>query len=100
VLGGLLGRESPFVLLDGAQGKVSARSARDAYGVAVVAGEDGEPGHDAAATAALRTRLRAERGPLAFFDRGPGYRQLAGRDHAEVDVIEPAAPPPAERRKA
>jgi hypothetical protein len=37
----------------------------------------------------LRQELREARGRLAFFDRGPGYRRLAGRDHADVDFVEP-----------
>jgi hypothetical protein len=24
---------------------------------------------------------------VPFFDRGPGYRQLSGRDYAEVDIV-------------
>jgi N-methylhydantoinase B len=45
---------------------------------------------DAAATRALRERLRAARGRLPFFDRGPGYRTLAGVDHADVDFVDSA----------
>jgi N-methylhydantoinase B len=33
-------------------------------------------------------RLAAERGPAPFFDRGPGFKLLAGRDHADVDFVE------------
>jgi N-methylhydantoinase B len=40
---------------------------------------------DPEATAELRARMRAVRGPAPFFDRGPGYPRLAGRDHADVD---------------
>ena len=53
----------------------------------------GETGHDAAATASLRQQLREARGRLPFFDRGPGYRRLAGRDHADVDLVELARRP-------
>ncbi len=81
-----LEREPPLVLLDVAQGKVSERAAREEYGVVVLAGEDGEPRLDAGATAALRARMRAARSRLPFFDRGPGYRRLAGRDAADVDL--------------
>ena len=37
---------------------------------------------------ALRDQLRAARGRQPFFDRGPGYRTLAGVDHAEVDFVD------------
>ncbi len=84
-----LDREPELVALDVLQGKVSAAAARDEYGVVLVDGADGEPAVDEAATAALRRRLRATRPPRPFFDRGPGYRRLAGADHADVDVLEP-----------
>jgi N-methylhydantoinase B len=82
-----LEREPPLVLLDVAQGKVSERAAREDYGVVFVPGQDDEPVVDPGATAALRDRLRAARGRPPFFDRGPGYRRLAGRDRAEVDRV-------------
>lgn len=41
--------------------------------------------------AARRVRLAAERGPAPFFDRGPGYARLAGKDHADVDFVEAPA---------
>jgi N-methylhydantoinase B len=84
-----LDREPSRVVLDVVQGKVSARAAREEYGVVLSASPDGETGHDLAATASLRQELREARGRLAFFDRGPGYRRLAGRDHADVDFVEP-----------
>jgi N-methylhydantoinase B len=84
-----LDREPSRVALDVVQGKVSARAAREQYGVVLAASPDGETGHDRAATASLRQELREARGRLAFFDRGPGYRRLAGRDHADVDFVEP-----------
>jgi N-methylhydantoinase B len=91
-----LEREPSRVVLDALQGKVSAEAAREDYGVVLVADPGGGMSHDAGATAALRTRLREARGPVPFFDRGPGYRRLAGRDHAELDVgareAAPAAP--------
>jgi len=59
-------------------------SARDDYGV--VLGSDFAV--DAEATTALRARLRAVRTePQPFFDRGPGYRRLSGRDFADVDFV-------------
>jgi len=73
-----LERDPALVALDVAQGKVSSASARADYGVIV---------DDPMGTAALRAELRATRGPLPFFDRGPGYRQLSGRDQADVDVV-------------
>jgi N-methylhydantoinase B len=82
-----LEREPALVLLDVVQGKVSEPAARDAYGVVLARGADGEPRLDEAATAARRAELRGARGPLPFFDRGPGYRRLAGRDHADVDGV-------------
>jgi N-methylhydantoinase B len=83
-----LDREPSRVVLDVVQGKVSAGAARDVYGVALVDGPGGETGLDASATVSLRSRLREARGRLPFFDRGPGYRRLAGRDHADVDILE------------
>ena len=82
-----LEREPELVARDVLQGKVSARAARDDYGVVLAADATGEPRVDAAATAALRDRLRAARGPQLLFDRGPGYRTLAGVDHADVDFV-------------
>src|SRR5881296_3795401 len=82
-----LEREPELVALDVLQGKVSARSAREDYGVVLAADAEGEPLVDAASTATLRERLRRARGPQPLFDRGPGYRTLAGVDHAPVDVV-------------
>jgi N-methylhydantoinase B len=78
-----LDREAELVALDVVQGKVTLESARDDYGV--VLGDDF--GVDAEATAERRKELRAQRGFAPFFDRGPGYRQLSGRDFADVDVL-------------
>ena len=78
-----LEREIALVSLDVLQGKVSVTSARADYGV--VCSEDGIV--DESATNALRSAMRARRGSLPFFDRGPGYRQLSGRDSAEVDAV-------------
>lgn len=84
-----LEREPELVALDVLQGKVTARAAREEYGVVLVPGEDDEPMIDEAATNALREALRQGRGPRPFFDRGPGYRKLAGRAQADVDTLEP-----------
>ncbi len=59
----------------------------------LVASPGGEAGHDPDATAVLRRQLREARGRPPFFDRGPGYRRLAGRDHADVDLLPPTARP-------
>ena len=83
-----LEREPELVALDVLQGKVSAAAARERYGV-VLEDADGAPRVDAAATRALRDARRAARGRQPFFDRGPGYRQLAGVDHADVDFVDP-----------
>ncbi|HKE51956.1 MAG TPA: hydantoinase B/oxoprolinase family protein, partial [Actinomycetes bacterium] len=75
-------------------GKVSVAGARDDYGVAVTAGigEGALPPVDFDETARLRDRMRADQaadwpaGQQLFFDRGPGYRRLAGRPHADLDL--------------
>jgi N-methylhydantoinase B len=77
-----LEREVELVALDVEQGKVSIASAHDDYGVAF-----SEGCVDFQATARLRDELRQSRGFVPFFDRGPGYRQLSGREYAEVDVL-------------
>ncbi len=82
-----LEREPELVALDVLQGKVSARSAREDYGVVLATNAAGEPRVEAAATTTLRERLRSSRGPQPLFDRGPGYRTLAGVDHAAVDFM-------------
>ena len=81
-----LEREPELVALDVTQGKVSPTSARDDYGVVLRA-----PTGALESTRPRRRRCAssccaAERGFVPFFDRGPGYRQLSGRDYAEVDV--------------
>ncbi len=82
-----LEREPALVALDVTQGKVSEGAARTDYGVVLRRRPDADYEPDHVATEQLRERLRAQRDPLPFFDRGPGYRQLSGRDHAEVDTI-------------
>jgi N-methylhydantoinase B len=90
-----LEREPELVALDTLEGKISGRAAREEYGV-VLAGSEGSSHPagaspvDADATRALRERLRAARGRLPFFDRGPGYRTLAGVDHADLDFVDSA----------
>lgn len=81
-----LNRAPERVAADVRDGKVSPEGARSDYGVVLAPGTD--PAVDREATAALRTRLRAERGPAPFFDRGPGYATLAGgRTRADVDDV-------------
>lgn len=74
-----LDRPPERVAADVRDGKVSADGARGDYGVVL---------GDAAATEALRARMRAERGPAPFFDRGPGYPVLTGRERADVDKVD------------
>jgi N-methylhydantoinase B len=87
-----LEREPELVALDALEGKISARAAREDYGVVLVgsdgSAENGAARVDADATRALRGTLRAARGRRPFFDRGPGYRTLAGVDHADVDFVD------------
>jgi N-methylhydantoinase B len=79
-----LNRPADRVAADVRDGKVSAEGAREDYGVVLI---DGTP--DTEATAALRTRMRAGRAPVSFFDRGPGYATLAeGRTRADVDDLD------------
>jgi N-methylhydantoinase B len=76
-----LERDADAVALDVLQEKVSANSAEVDYGVHLTgAGEV-----DREATETLRARLRELREELPFFDRGPGYLTLSGRESAEVD---------------
>ena len=82
-----LEREPELVALDVREGKVTARAARETYGV-VLAGSEENPEVAGAATRALRDQLRSARGRQPFFDRGPGYRTLASVDHAEVDFVD------------
>jgi len=60
------------------EGRVSQQAARDDYGVVLRTGalSDGyDP--DAAATAKLRSDLRAQRAaPPPMIDRGPGYERM------------------------
>jgi N-methylhydantoinase B len=74
-----LERAVEAVELDVRQGKVSPEAAERDYGVRV---------GDAAATEALRERLRTERPPPGMFDRGPGYARLSGgATEADVDRV-------------
>jgi N-methylhydantoinase B len=70
-----LQRDPAAVLLDVVQGKVSARSAREDYGV-VLTGEGDDLQVHAEATAHLRDQLAQIRGEMPLIDRGPGYEKL------------------------
>jgi N-methylhydantoinase B len=78
-----LDRDPAAVACDVRDGKVSMAGARDDYGVVLTGAEP-----DLAATAELRARLRADRGPAPFFDRGPGYPRLSG-GHPQALVDQP-----------
>jgi N-methylhydantoinase B len=82
-----LDREPDLVALDVTQGKVSAGAAHDDYGVVLRPAPHGDFEPDPAATERLRAALRERRGFVPFIDRGPGYRELSGREYAEVDVV-------------
>ena len=83
-----LERDPASVRRDVLWGKVSIAAAERDYGV-VVTGPDDAPAVDEDATEALRSRMRDERGEVAFFDRGPGYAQLdpEGRAFPDVDLV-------------
>lgn len=81
-----LERDPHLVARDVRWGKVSTTSANKDYGV-VLAGDGDDIDVDVDATVELRNQMRAERPPLAFFDRGPGYARLdpQGRSAPDVD---------------
>jgi N-methylhydantoinase B len=81
-----LERDPDLVALDVLQQKVTRARAESDFGV-VLPDEGEDVIVDWAATNALRDDLRSERGELPFFERGPGYKRLSGRDHAEVDRL-------------
>ena len=70
-----LAREAELVCYDVQCGLVSEQAARDDYGV-VVAREGRRPVVDRAATNALRNGMRARRGRLPMFDRGPYFAAM------------------------
>jgi len=81
-----LQRDTAAVALDVMQGKVTRERAESSYGVVLI-DEVGELAIDLEATSAMRAKLAQQRGEPSFFDRGPGYRTLSGRDSAEVDAF-------------
>ncbi len=70
-----LEREPDMVLLDVIQGKVSAQSARDDYGV-LLTGHGMGMAVDVDGTETLRRDLAGARPPLELIDRGPGYDRM------------------------
>jgi N-methylhydantoinase B len=81
--------ERPFadVVRDLRWGKVSVEGARRDYGVVVASDGNGFE-VDAAATEVSRAEMRMARGPVPFFDRGPGFAQLAdGATSAHCDWL-------------
>ena len=82
-----LERDADVVALDVKRGLVSVEGARR-YGV--VCGADGVV--DAAATEALRDKLRAGRGPLAVFNTGGEIEELRASCEAETGLKPPVAP--------
>lgn len=91
-----LARDPAAVARDVLWDKVSIEGARDDYGV-VIGGTPDAPEVDHEATGDLRARLRAERGELSFFDRGPGFARLHpdGATSADVDAVDHNPPVPA-----
>jgi N-methylhydantoinase B len=84
-----LERDVDAVALDVLQGKVTRDCAAGSYGVILTGNlADGGPlTVDAAATAARRAELAAERGEPNFFNRGPGYQTLSGQTSADLDQV-------------
>ena len=82
-----LERETELLELEIKRGLVTARGA---LRFGVVANDAGEV--DATATAALRTRMRASRGPLQVFDRGPEIDQLRATSLADTGLPAPRPP--------
>jgi N-methylhydantoinase B len=74
--GNPLERETELVLLDVMQGKVSARSAREDYGV-VLTGEGIDLRVDEEETEKLRREKGKARPEPPLIDRGPGYERLS-----------------------
>ncbi len=80
-------RDPELVRADVARSLVSAEGAKR-YGVVIAA--DGSV--DAAATEALRAKLRSERGEPGLFDFGGTIEEIKARCKAETHLDPPAAP--------
>ena len=85
--GNPLERDPALVVRDVVWRKVSPEAALADYGVVLTGSLDDESlAYDEQATAAERAARPAA--SEAFFDRGPGYAQLAaGATHADVDLL-------------
>jgi N-methylhydantoinase B len=75
-----LEREPEDVRLDVWRGVVSPESAERDYGVVLRPGDP--PEIDGEATEQRRSELATARGDLAMFDRGPGFKEMLGRQGA------------------
>jgi N-methylhydantoinase B len=80
-----LDRPVEKVEADVAKGLVSKEKAERDYGVVI---------GDAAATEALRARLREERGEVRDFDFGPGLDEILAGAEAETGLAAPVRPEP------
>ncbi len=75
--GNPLEREPELVQRDVTEGKVSVAAARDDYGIVLRPDGDASFAIDAAATAALREKLKsARRGERPMIDRGAGFEKM------------------------
>jgi N-methylhydantoinase B len=85
--GNPLERDPALVVRDVVWRKVSPEAALSAYGVVLTGSlDDDSLSYDEAATTAERAGRPAA--SEAFFDRGPGYAELAaGAAYAEVDLV-------------
>ena len=82
-----LERDPELVSLEIRQGLVTPKGAR-AYGVVA----DGDGVVDADATAALREKIKGDRGELPLFDYGPGIEELRANCEQETGLPAPKAP--------
>jgi N-methylhydantoinase B len=71
-----LERPNEEIIRDLRWGKISIEGARRDYGLVLISGSTGYE-IDVAATEGMRDEIRVLRGPVAFFDRGPGFATLA-----------------------
>ena len=80
-----LDRAAELVDSDVAKGLISADKAKNEYGVIV---------GDAAATEALRTKMRAERGQVKDFDMGPPLEEILAKCEEETGLPAPVLQEP------
>ena len=80
-----LDRAAELVDSDVAKGLISADKAKNEYGVIV---------GDAAATEALRTKMRAERGQVKDFDMGPPLEEILAKCEEETGLPAPVLQAP------